>query len=174
MRDTVRPRSDPPEIVQLIRAAADRRGVPRRVALAFAWVESRLNPDAEGDLDWHKRDGGELYVRHVLDSKRLEGNPCRNTPELWHSYGLFQLMACYHIAEAEHPKRLLNPTINADRGCEYIARLLKKTKGEVRAARLAYVGCGFDGRLCDERRVSKICDQLQVALNRYALEPELS
>jgi hypothetical protein len=163
---------DDPAIVAIIKAAAARHGVPRQYALAFAWIESKLNPAAEGDLKWHEKQGGQLYRRHVLENSRYSLNPARNTPQLWHSYGLYQLLACFFVGDNEHPRRLLNPIINADRGCKYIARLLKKTNDDVRAARLAYVGCGHDGRLCDERTVTRVVDALHVGLNRYAHEAD--
>lgn len=128
------------EMQRLIRLEAERQGVPPAVALAFADVESRLDPRAEGDKDWHLRKGGALYQKHVLGSKALEKNPWRNAPELWHSYGLFQLLAPYHVQPAEDPRALLDPRINILRGVGFIRNLLLRHKGDVSAARLAYTG----------------------------------
>lgn len=169
---TALPPLPPPEseILAIIRAAADRHGVPRQVALAFAWCESRLNSRAKGDLQWSQRKMGTLYRKHVLDAPRFTANPAREHPETWHSYGLFQLLACYHVEPLEHPSVLFDPAINADRGCRQIAQLLKRTNGDVRGARLAYVGCGTSGELCSEHIVSETTDRLLRALERFASE----
>jgi Transglycosylase SLT domain len=154
----------------IIRAAADKAGLSRRVALAFAWIESRHNPRAAGDLLWHERDGGKLYRLHVLGQKRLANNPDRERRELWHSYGLFQLLACYHVLDTESPLRLYDPVVNAERGCAAIARLIRRTKGDVRGARLAYVGCGYDGSQCSAAIVARVSRELEHALEKFAGE----
>lgn len=162
--------SPPPtesDIAELIRAAADVHHVPRQVALSFAWLESRFNPRCEGDLGWHARKQGALYQKHVWDAQRLKCNPARAIAPLWHSYGLFQLMACYFVEPLEHPRVLLNPKVNADRGCKYIASLLERARGDVRAARLAYVGCGFGGELCRESVVDEVTEKLHRAMTRF-------
>ncbi len=128
------------EMQRLIRLEAERQGVPAHIALAFADAESGFNPKAEGDKDWHLRKGGELYRKNVLGSKALANNPWRNAPELWHSYGLFQLLAPYFSQPAEDPRALLDPKINITRGVGYIRRLLLKHGGDVDAVRLAYTG----------------------------------
>ena len=165
-----KPRADDPTIVRTIRAAADRHKVPRQVALAFAYCESRLNPAAEGDLEWHLKRGGSMYLSLVRDSPKFASNPARDVPEAWHSYGLFQLLAPYHAKPMEHPRVLLNPAVNADRGCAFIRQLLTKARGDVFRARLAYVGCGPTGSLCAELVVKQYNARLQDALNRYATE----
>lgn len=161
---------DNPAIVRVIREAADRHQVPRQVALAFAWCESRLNPNAQGDLDWHEKRGGSLYQSMVRDAAKFEHNPARYEPAAWHSYGLFQLLAPYHVKPSEHPRVLLNPAINADRGCAEIRRLLTKARGDVRSARLAYVGCGYGGTLCAALVVAQYEKKLNDAMQRYASE----
>jgi hypothetical protein len=164
------PRDDDPRVVRVIVDAADRHDVPRQVALAFAWCESRLRPDAEGDLRWHERDGGTLYRSRVRDNPRYHDNPARLEPMCWHSYGLFQLLACFHALPHERPEVLLDPEINADRGCAEIHRLLFLCHGDVRAARLKYVGCGFDGSRCRDETVANYVNKLERALARYAHE----
>lgn len=168
MRDS----SQSDRIVDLIRAAADKAGCPRRWALAFAWCESRLTITMQGDLDWHTRQGGALYRRHVLMSERLAHNPARDDAGAWHSYGLFQLMACYHVEPNEHPTKLIDPLINAERGCKAIARLYQRTKGDPVSARLAYVGCGYRGERCDAKRCDQVVRNLMKALERFATEPD--
>lgn len=165
-----KPKADDAAIVRTIREAADRHGVPRQVALAFAYLESRLNPAAQGDLEWHEKRGGSLYQSLVRDAAKFEQNPARNDPEAWHSYGLFQLLAPYHVKPLEHPRVLLNPAVNADRGCAEIRRLLTRARGDVRSARLAYVGCGFGGTLCAALVVDGYTKKLAEALERYASE----
>lgn len=164
------PHTDDPAIAQVVREYADRHGVPRRVALAFAWLESRLNPLCEGDLDWPTKRGGELYTRHVANNPKFRFNEWRDTPAVWHSYGLFQLLACYHALPAESPMVLLRPDVNADRGCAEIQRLLHITRGDVRAARLAYVGCGTTGEQCASIVQDAYVNKLTAALERYQTE----
>lgn len=165
-----KPGEDDPAIVQLVREAADRHGVPRRVALAFAWCESRLIPTAQGDLKWHERDGGRLYRERVQQNPRFRFNPARDQPERWHSYGLFQLLACYHVLPNERPERLLEPAVNAERGCAEIARLLMLARGDEKAARLKYIGCGFAGSNCAREVVADTLQKLERALRRYEHE----
>lgn len=157
-------------VVQLIREAADRHGISRRVALSFAWCESRFNPAAEGDLIWHERHAGALYRKHVLHNPRLQSNPDRLTPEVWHSYGLFQLLAPYHVQPLERPAVLLDPVINADRGCAAIALHLAKAQGDVLAARFSYVGGGVAGSRLSPPQRQIVREQLQRALEQFAGE----
>jgi soluble lytic murein transglycosylase-like protein len=124
----------------VITAAARRHGVPDQIALAFAWLESRFNPNAEGDLKWAEWDQGARYKRYVLDNPKLATNPARDDPSAWHSYGLFQLLAPHFVQPNEHPRALLNPTVNADRGCRYLATALRKSGGDPVVARLYYAG----------------------------------
>lgn len=159
-----------PDVVAIIRAAADRHCISRRVALAFAWVESRHDPSAEGDLLWHERQGGELYRRNVLESSRLHDNPYRLQPELWHSYGLFALLACWHVHGREHPRLLLDPEINAERGCAQIARHLVRTQGDPLTARFAFIGAGYSGQLIPYARRVVVRRNLQEAMSRFAQE----
>jgi hypothetical protein len=154
-------------IVQLIREEAERQGVPAHVALAFADIESGLQPDAVGDLDWSTRRNGELYRKHVLRSERLQDNPARHDPSAWHSYGLFQLLAPYHVGPLEHPSVLLDPRTNAERGVRFLGQLLSRARGDVYAARLAYVGCGLDGSRCAAADVERIRARLHAALERW-------
>lgn len=154
--------------IAIIREAADRWSVPRQYALAFAWLESRLDPSAEGDIGWHLR--GDRYTRLVLGNDLLSSNPGRDTPECWHSYGLFQLLACYHVHPHEHPTILLDPKINADRGCAELARLLRRTHGDILRARYAYVGAGINGQHVSEDARKLIAHRLSEALKRYDQE----
>lgn len=151
---------------QLVRNAALAAHVEPSIALAFAECESNFNPRAEGDLQWpYKREP--LYRELVLENPRFRDNPWRADPTKWHSYGLFQLLAPYHVKSHEDPRRLLDPTTNAVRGCAYIARLLEQTKGDVYAARLAYIGCGPDGSRCSTEAVALARAKLRAALARY-------
>jgi hypothetical protein len=155
------------EMITIITAAAERHNVPPAVALAFAWLESHFVPETEGDKGWHLRKGGELYQKHVLGSERFNLNPARLDAPQWHSYGLFQLLACYHCLPQEHPRELLDPRLNAERGVAEIARLLARTNGDARAARLAYVGCGTDGHKCAESVVADVVTKLHAAITRF-------
>lgn len=153
----------------IIRAAASKHGVRAQVALAFAWLESLLDPSKEGDFDWSDRKP-DLYRRLVRESPLYRHNPARDDPKAWHSYGLFQLLACYHCPPREHPRVLLDPVRNADLGCKTIARLLVKAQGNVLSARYAYVGAGFGGNLIGPDSRELISTRLKMALQRFAEE----
>lgn len=132
--DMVRPpKPDFVRMRQLIRAEALRQGVPVDVALATARVESNFDSSAPGDLNWHK------------NAARFEANvpassPYRNQPELWHSYGLFQLLAPYHVKGDEDPRILFDPQVNAERGIAFLRRLLLAHHGDLNKVRLYYTG----------------------------------
>lgn len=161
-----RAREPSPDIRATIIAAADFHAVPHAVALAFADVESGFNPRADGDIGWAEKNGGRNYQR-VLADARLANNPARDNPAAWHSYGLYQLLALYHVGPSEDPSVLYEPSINANRGCKFIGQLLQKTNGNVEAARLAYVGCGADGRHCSADQVAQVRNRIRVAVARW-------
>lgn len=154
------------DIIAIILQAAEKHRVPADVALAFAWCESKFVPSAEGDLNWSTRDHGKRYERNVLKAVRLKSNPGRDDPECWHSYGLFQLLACYHVADLEHPSALLDPERNADIGVRFIGGLLKRTGGDAEAARLLYVGLPLHGESTATER-AKVLGNLRAALERF-------
>ena len=135
-------------IPALIAAEASAQGVDPRVALAFADAESGFRADAQGDCDWPYRNGGELYRKHVLENPALLRNPYRGDPSVWHSYGLFQLLAPYHVHELEHPAVLLDPRVNAQRGVRAVRTALERSGGELYQARRRYAGCG-PGSSCE-------------------------
>lgn len=168
MTTTERQRDD---MIAIIVEAADRHRVPRHVALAFAWCESRFDPRAAGDMGWHERDGGKLYVTRVVQQLRLRENPARSDPKAWHSYGLFQLLACFHVRPAEHPEVLYDPHVNADRGCAFIAQLLRRTGGDVEAARLRYVGLPLEGPNTEHAR-QRVLTKLRAALALFGAPPK--
>jgi hypothetical protein len=154
------------EIIAIILRAAERYRVPPDVALAFAWCESHFVPTAEGDLGWAGRDGGRRYQRNVLRSLRLKYNPAREDPDCWHSYGLFQLLACFHVGDNEHPSALLDPARNADLACKFIRGLLDRTRDDPEAARLLYVGLPLEGASTEQDR-QKVLANLRAALERF-------
>ena len=155
------------EVTGLIIDAARAANVPVIVALAFADLESALNPRAQGDLGWPTRKGGALYQEKVLDEPRLSQNPARGDRLAWHSYGLFQLLAAAHVLPLEHPNALLDPRINAARGCAFIGTLLKRSNGDVVKARLAYLGCGMDGARCSPEIVTQATTRLHAAIAKW-------
>lgn len=152
----------------LITEAADRHQIPRRVALAFAWLESRFRVNAVGDLDWATRDDGRRYRAHVLADPRLKSNPARDDPAAWCSYGLFQLLAAYHVEPHEHPRELLDPRRNADRGCAFIRRLLQRTKGDVQQARWVYLGLSVEDAKHAQAR-EEASKKLRAALRLFSM-----
>lgn len=155
------------QVVTLIERQAKAQGVPPTLALAFADIESRLNPDAEGDITWHEREDGARYRKHVLGNKRLASNPALLEAPAWHSYGLFQLLAPWHVDADQHPRSLLNAEVNAQKGVAAIKRALKQAKGDPYGARLAYVGCGVDGSSCDAKTVRDVREKLRKALVKH-------
>lgn len=150
----------------LITRVARQQGVPVRVALAFAWIESKLQPQLEGDKRWPFKKP-QKYRELVLDAPRFKDNPWRTDASRWHSYGLFQLLAPYHTLPTEDPRALLNPQVNAERGIAQIKRLLAKHNGNVQAARLAYIGCGPDGEQCSDVDEANALRKLEQALERF-------
>ncbi len=158
----------PQAIAEIIAAEAHAQGVPPRLALAFADHESRLDPLAEGDRQWPYRDGGALYRRHVLERPELAHNPWRTDPSVWHSYGLFQLLAPFHVQAHEHPHVLLDPRINAQRGIATIRRYLGQAAGNLYDTRRRYVGCGPDAR-CAPETLERIDHAWQASLQKWGL-----
>lgn len=143
----------------LIRREARAQGVPEPVALATAWVESRMDPHAEGDLQWHTND-------KRFESTVPRDNPHRWQRSLWHSYGLFQLLAPYHVKGAETPMVLLDPEINTQRGVAFLGRLLKRHAGDLDAVRLAYTGqLGSDSSMA-----RRTLEKWHAALARYGYD----
>lgn len=152
------------EMVTLIREEARAAGVPEAVALAFAEVESNFAPYAEGDKHWHELDGGAKYKRLVRDNPKFIGNPARMQPELWHAYGLFQLLAPYHTRPMENPRVLLDPVTNAQRAMVAIKRLLAEYRDPL-DARTAYV-CG--SLRCSAAKRAEIARRFVPAYERWA------
>ena len=136
-----------PEIHAVIQREAIAQGVAPEIAMVFAELESSFNPDAYGDRDWAFRHPREWRATQA----RLQDNPAINDPSVWGSYGLFGLLAAYHVQPHEHPHALWNPTVNAQRGVAAVRHAIDTAHGDVRAARLLYVGCGLDGRLCSAK-----------------------
>jgi hypothetical protein len=154
----------------LIAEEAHAQGVDPRVALAFADAESGLRPEAQGDLDWPYRDGGELYQKHVLGNPALLRNPYRGDPSVWHSYGLFQLLAPYHVLELEHPAVLLDPRTNARRGVRAVRTALERSGGELYQARRRYAWCG-PGSGCERNTalLARVDGRWSQALHKWGI-----
>lgn len=123
----------------LITRIARAWGVPVQVALAFAWLESRFDPRADGDEQWAQK-RPEKYRELVLDAPRFADNPWRTDAARWHSYGLFQLLAPYHTLPTEDPWALYDPEINAERAMKTLANLLARHDGDPIKARLDFAG----------------------------------
>ena len=136
------------ELMTLIADQARAIGLHPALAIAFADRESQLDPNAEGDKEWPNKNNGDNYRRFVLQSPKFTNNPWRNQPELWHSYGLFQLLAPFHLEGHEHPHTLLHPVINAQRGVRAVKHAVDLSSGDLYEARRRYVGCG-PGTACD-------------------------
>ena len=142
-------------MVALIRAEAERQGVDPKLALATAEVESNFNPRAAGDLGWATWNDGARYKQHVLGNDALTSNPARLDPSVWHSYGLFQLLAPYHVTGREHPSVLYDPAVNAQRGVAYLRALAKRYGGDPAQVRLAYAGALHLDAASQERALTR-------------------
>jgi len=149
-------------MIKLIRAEADRQGVPAPIALAVAEVESNFNPSAHGDAAWAEK-RPQLYERLVRDNPLLAHNPARLDPKAWHSYGLFQLLAPHFVRGSEHPSLLLDPQVNAQRGVAFIKSLLKKHDDDLAQMRLAYAGASKASAAEQER----VLGRFQLAYQRW-------
>ena len=152
-----------PEIRALIEREAVVQGVPPEVALAFAELESGFNPRAFGDRDWASRrpkQWSELL-------SRMPNNPAIDAPGVWGSYGLFGLLAAYHVQPDEHPNVLWDPARNVQRGVTAIKHALQRTKGDTEQARLLYVGCGADGENCSPGYAASVVARFRNALIRW-------
>ena len=154
----------PEAVIATIRGAAAKAGVPLQVALAFARVESNLNPAAEGDLHWADTHP-DKYRTLVLEM--LHDNPFAGDPSRWHSYGLYQLNAAYFTRGLEDPRLLLDPERNASRALPYLHGLLRAAGGDPFDARYRYVGCGPKGVHCADSVRLSIRARLTAALKEF-------
>lgn len=161
IRSNGRARSEYDNMVSIIKREAAAQGVPEPVALAMAWVESGMNPHADGDLDWHER-------TTLFDNVVPHYHPFRWNRKLWHSYGLFQLLAPYHVGPKESPEILYDPEVNAQRGIRYIKKLWNRHKGNLDAIRLAYTG--ISPSKINEPGSQKVLARWYAALKRYGYE----
>jgi Transglycosylase SLT domain len=155
-------------VLALITREATAVGLDPRVAVAFAERESGLNPQAMGDAGWAMKNQGDNYQRCVLANPRLDTNPWRNVPNLWRSYGLFQLLAPFHVQAHEHPHVLLDPQLNAQRGVRAVRSVLEKSGGNLYEARRRYVGCGPD-TACHAEELARIDAAWAQSLKRLGL-----
>lgn len=106
----------------------------------------------------------------MLGNPALVRNPYRSDPSVWHSYGLFQLLAPYHVREGEHPTLLLDPRVNAQRGVRAVRTALEHSGGELYQARRRYAGCG-PGSGCERNTaiLARIDGRWSQALRKWGL-----
>jgi len=152
-------------VQKAIVAEANRQGVNPAVALLFADVESGFQAGAVGDKNWPYR--GDNWERFVLNNPRLQGNPYLMDRELWVSYGVYQLLAPFHLHYHDpmaNPRSLLNLNTNVRVGVAKIKRLLSKY-GDPLAARMAYV-CGSPSA-CSTSRAELIASRLESKAGRW-------
>lgn len=162
----VKPRPKPSDVQQTIRRVAASLGVEPAIALAFAELESGFDAHASGDLQWAEKRPAK-YRELVLDAAKFAHNPARGDPSAWHSYGLFGLLAPYHVRPNEHPHVLWDPEINAERGIQTIKRLLHRTNHDLAATRLSYVGCGSQGQRCADEYATKVLERFAEVYGRW-------
>jgi hypothetical protein len=158
------------ELLSLIAGEARSWGLHPALAAAFADRESQLDPNAEGDPGWPNKNNGDNYRRYVLQNQKFANNPWRTQPELWHSYGLFQLLAPFHLEGNEHPYTLLDPVINTQRGVRVVKHMLDQSNGDLYEARRRYVGCG-PGSACESNPTQRqrIDSAWQQTLQKWGL-----
>lgn len=161
--------AESPSIADIIAQHARAAGINPRLAMAFADLESGINPGALHDQDWATRDGCANYRKHVLGNAKFNQNPGRGEPAAWMGYGLFGLMSPFFLGALEHPRVLLDPNINAMRGTGLIAQHLRSSGGNVRDARLRYVGC-YPAERCSPTKVAQIDRRLQDALRKWGVQ----
>ena len=101
-----------------------------------------------------------------MENPRFAHNPAREDPTAWHSYGLFQLLACWHAQPEQHPRALLDPATNAELGVRFIRSLLNATAGDIGAARIRYVGLPLVGEHTATQR-SLVLANLKLAMSRF-------
>ena len=159
-----RPAPEPaPHIRMLIERAAYGQHVHPRAALLFAELESGFNPFAYTASDWADAHPGHWQALR----RRMPRNPAIDNPAAWGKYGLFGLLAAYHVRPTEHPHVLWNAAVNATRGIAAVRLALERARGDMRTARLLYLGCGADGSLCSPAHVAQIDARLIDAAERW-------
>ena len=168
LRPSAPRRIEQEDVLALITREAAAVGLDPRVAIAFAERESGLDPNAMGDAGWATKNQGDNYRRHVLANPRLASNPWRNVPSLWHSYGLFQLLAPFYVHEHEHPHVLLDPLLNTQRGVRAVRSALDKSGGNLYEARRRYVGCG-PATACNADALARVDAAWAQSLERWGL-----
>ena len=151
------------EVRAIIEREAWRRRVHPRAALLFAELESGFNPHAYGASDWASTHPDEWHALR----RRMPCNLAIDDPTAWGRYGLFGLLAAYHVYPDEHPRVLSDPAVNAARGIPLLKRTLDSAGGDVRSARRFYVGCGLDGSLCSAERLAELDARLTAAARRW-------
>jgi hypothetical protein len=159
-------------VQKAIVAEARRQGVDPAVALLFADLETSFR-NVRGDSGWpfrRRSDGRTNWEALVRDSSTLADNPYRGRPELWVSYGPFQLLSPFTIASYNpmaDPRVLDNVALNVRLGVAKIKRLSDKYGGDVERMRLAYV-CGSPGA-CSSSRRQQILARMETKGERYGI-----
>lgn len=164
------------EIQNLIVREAERQGVEPRIALTFVDLESRFTPSAVGDADWPHRvrkNGQTNHEKWVLNNPVFDNNPWRSDPDVWVSYGLFQLLSPHHLSKHNpnaHPAELLDPKTNAKIGIGIIKRMVNKYGEDWVKVRLGYGGtCMIPGR-CSYETIERIVGRLDARTEKWGLD----
>ena len=141
-------------IIDIAYEYGKKQDVDRKLVLAYIFVESRGNADAQS----------EEHVRGTKDPK----------PDDEQSWGLMQIIPKYQGLSVENAK---NPSINVDRGTKYLASNLKAYPGKAPLQILGYnkgtVGAGnFEKNgyiLKSERETSRASKYVSDVLQAYQL-----
>lgn len=144
---TPKPGNESAETIKsIITEEARKQGLNPKIALLFAFLESRYT-NKLGDTNWpFKRDetGKTNWEKYVLNSKTLKYNPYVDEKELWISYGPFQILSAFHIDKIDataSPLILLDVRTNAAVAIQIIKKLQRMYGNNLEKMRLAYV-CG--------------------------------
>lgn len=136
------------DIQNIIVAEAKRQGLDPAVALLFADLETGIK-NTTGDDRWPYRvrnDGRTNWEATVRDESRYDTNPYKNNPDIWISYGPFQLLSPHTVYQFDRnadPRKLADVKLNTKLAVAKIIRLRELYKGDVSRMRHAYV-CGSD------------------------------
>jgi soluble lytic murein transglycosylase-like protein len=151
------------EVQSLIAAEADRQGVSRAWALAWAEQESTFDPTIVGDPNLARR-----WQHQAAADQAYFGNAALEDQSLWVSYGLYQLPAVFWLKKVDpsaDPRVLLDPALNARLGVGMLKTLIARTGGDYAQARFIAAGCA--DRNCD--RADTIASRAAAAAQEWGL-----
>jgi hypothetical protein len=139
------------QLIALIVEEAQAQGLSPALALQFALAETSIR-NVVGDTHLADRPG---YMEKIREEH--PENPYVGQPELWASYGPFQLQARWFVRGTEDPRVLLDPFVSVPRAITFIKRKLDQAGGDPALARALYV-CG-SLQACSDDKLDKIAER---------------